>query len=326
MKPARYVILNPSGNLTALVTEWGGAEDEAELTARLMQESEQVAYLDPPSLPGALARIRLMGGEFCGNAAMAAAGWLVRDRLRDGEEMTVPIEVSGAQGVLFCRILEKRDGFEGTVEMPRVKRVRPAEIGGIPVTEVQMEGITHLIREGSEPLEKEKAEAILKAFAEETAEEAAGLLDRNPETGRMRPLVYVRGSGTLVIITGRSVGIDIIRDDITFFRTNDGIIPAGTVKGDFPCSHINQQDGPAVIAEIAVIQVGCVIQSSRAGLIAGNEDRVAVRRYLFHLIIKVRFFFIRQKIFPIFNIDIVPGFLLGGLYGAGMKELDQKRR
>ena len=198
MKPFRYVILNPSGNLTALVTEWGGAEDETAITARLMRESEQVAYLDPPMQPGALARIRLMGGEFCGNAAMAAAGWLVRDRLLNGQEMTVPVEVSGAQGVLFCRIRGLEDGFEGTVEMPRVLGIRPAEIGGIPVTEVRMEGITHLVRENREPLEKEKAEALLKAFAEKTEAEAAGLLDRNPETGFMRPLVYVRGSGTLV--------------------------------------------------------------------------------------------------------------------------------
>ena len=196
--PVRYVILNPSGNLTALVTEWGGAEDEAEITARLMRESEQVAYLDSPTQPGALARIRLMGGEFCGNAAMAAAGWLVREQLRPGREMTVPIEVSGARGVLFCRVRGLENGFEGTVEMPRVTEIRPAEIAGIPVTEVRMEGIVHLIREGREPLAKEKAEALLKAFAEKGQEEAAGLLDRNPETGRMRPLVYVRSSGTLV--------------------------------------------------------------------------------------------------------------------------------
>ena len=198
MKPFRYVILNPSGNLTALVTEWGGAEDETEITAYLMRESEQVAYLDPPSQPGALARIRLMGGEFCGNAAMAAAGWLVRDRLRNGEKMTVPVEVSGAQGVLFCRICGLEEGFEGTVEMPRVLGIRSCKIDGISLTEVRMEGITHLIRENREPLEKGKAEALLKAFAEKTEEEAAGLLDRNPETGFMRPLVYVCGSGTLV--------------------------------------------------------------------------------------------------------------------------------
>ena len=198
MKPARYVILNPTGNLTALVTAWGGTEDEGEITARLMRESEQVAYLEPPSEPGALARIRLMGGEFCGNAAMAAAGWLIRDRLHARQEMTVPIEVSGARGVLFCRIRGLESGFEGTVEMPEVLEIRRVEIDGIPMTEVRMEGITHLIREGRDPLEKEKAEALLTAFAEESGAKAAGLMDRNPETGFMRPLVYVRASNTLV--------------------------------------------------------------------------------------------------------------------------------
>ena len=198
MKPVRYVLLNPTGNLTALVTSRDEGADEAEITARLMRESEQVAYLEPPAEPGALARIRLMGGEFCGNAAMASAGWLIRDRLRAGLEMTVPIEVSGAQGVLFCRIRGLEEGFEGTVEMPRVLSVCPAEIGGISLTRVRMEGITHLIREAREPLEPRRAEALLTGFAEESGAEAAGLMDRNPETGFMKPLVYVRGSHTLV--------------------------------------------------------------------------------------------------------------------------------
>lgn len=198
MKLVRYVILNPSGNLTALVTGWGGAEDEKEITRRLLRESEQVAYLEPPSEPGALARIRLMGGEFCGNAAMAAAGWLVRDCLQNGKEMTVPIEVSGAKGVLFCRIRGLEDGFEGTVEMPAILEICPREIEGIPMTEVRMEGIVHLVRENTEPIEKEAAETLLKEFAMGSGEEAAGLLDRNPETGFMRPLVFVRGSGSMV--------------------------------------------------------------------------------------------------------------------------------
>ncbi len=198
MKPVRYVILNPTGNLTALVTGWDGAAEEPEITARLMQESEQVAYLDPPSEPGALARIRLMGGEFCGNAAMAAACWLVRDRLENGQEMTVPLEVSGAQGVLFCRVRGTEEGFEGTVDMPEVLEIHRTEEAGIPLTEVRMAGITHLIREDSIPLEKEKAETLLKAFLAQGQEDAAGLLDLDPETGFMRPLVAVRGSGTLV--------------------------------------------------------------------------------------------------------------------------------
>ena len=242
MKPVRYVILNPTGNLTALVTEWGGKEDEAEITARLMQESEQVAYLEPPAEPGALARIRLMGGEFCGNAAMAAAGWLVRDCLRNGQEMTVPVEVSGAKGVLFCRIRGTENGFEGTVDMPRVLGIRPAVLSGIPVTEVRMEGIVHLIRESSEPLEKEKAEAMLKRFAEEAKEEAAGLLDRNPDTGELRPLVYVSGSGTLVWESACGSGSAAV-GALEAWRKGNGTVaaqviqPGGMIRAEATASH-----------------------------------------------------------------------------------------
>ena len=198
MKPARYVLLDPSGNLTALVTEWGGREDEEEITRRLMRLSEQVAYLEPASLPGAVARIRLMGGEFCGNAAMAAAGWLVRDRIRPGVEMTVPLEVSGAEDIVFCRIRGTEDGAEGTVEMPPVLEIFRTDKYGLPLTAVRMEGIVHFIREGGGPLDPGKAEALLREIAADVPDDAVGLLDRNPETGGMKPLVYVRESGTAV--------------------------------------------------------------------------------------------------------------------------------
>ena len=187
MKPVHYVILNPSGNLTALVTDHGGPEDEKEIVTSLMRESEHVAFLDPPREPGALARIRLMGGEFCGNAAMAAAGWLIRDSLRNGQVMTVPIEVSGAQGIVFCKIRGLETGFEGTVDMPRVLGISRQNVSGTDVTEVRMEGITHLIRESCEPIGKEEAETLLTAYAERSQDPAAGLLDRNPETGFVRP-------------------------------------------------------------------------------------------------------------------------------------------
>ena len=198
MRPAKYVLLDPSGNRTALVTEWGGAEDEAEITRRLMKVSEQVAYLEAPDLPGAVARLRLMGGEFCGNASMAAAGWLIREELKPGEERTVPLEVSGAKGIVFCRIRGTEKGFEGTVEMPGILETWRTECSGIPLEAVRMEGIVHLIRESREPMEKDAAEALMRKLAEELPDEAVGLLDRSTETGSMRPLVYVRGSGTMV--------------------------------------------------------------------------------------------------------------------------------
>ena len=238
MKPAKYVILNPTGNLTALVTEWGGAEDEPEITRRLMRVSEQVAYLEPPQQAGALARIRMMGGEFCGNAAMASAGWLVRDRIQPGTEMTVPIEMSGAGSIVFCRIRGmEENSFEGTVDMPRVLEIYNTEVRGVPLTAVRTEGILHLIREGWEPLAEETAEELLKAAAETVTDDAVGLLDRNPETGSMIPLVFVRASGTTVRETACGSGSAAIAAAEAVRRGNGRVLipvvqPGGTIRAE----------------------------------------------------------------------------------------------
>ena len=198
MTPVEYVLLDPSGNRTALVTSWGGPEEEGEITRRLLEKSEQVAYLEEASLPGAAARVRLMGGDFCGNAAMAAAGWLIRDEIREDRETAVPLEVSGAEGIVLCRVRGRAECFEGTVSLPPPLEIREMALDGEKLTLVRMQGIVHLIRESGRPLEKERAEALLRHLAETLPDDAAGLMDRNPETGMMRPLVYVRGSGSMV--------------------------------------------------------------------------------------------------------------------------------
>ena len=59
MKTCRYVVLDPTGNLTALVLDPVLPEEEAFLTNELLKVSEQVAYLEKPALPGAAAAIRL---------------------------------------------------------------------------------------------------------------------------------------------------------------------------------------------------------------------------------------------------------------------------
>lgn len=240
---AQYVLLDPTGNVTALVTEWGGGREERKITQALMRESEQVAYLEAPGSPGAVARVRLMGGEFCGNATMAAAGWLVRDQLRPGREMTVPLEVSGAKGVLFCRVrglqmhpeCPEIETFEGTVDMPGVKAIWEEKDLDEPLTAVRMEGILHLIREHRTPLEKERAEALLKKFAFWAQDDAVGLMDWNPETGVMTPLVFVRGSGTTVWETACGSGSAAI-GAMTAWRKGTGRAeiqvkqPGGTIR------------------------------------------------------------------------------------------------
>lgn len=197
MKACRCVILDPTGNLTALVLDPVAPDAEACLTGKLLKESEQVAYLEPPSLPGAEAAIRLMGGEFCGNASMAAAAWLLREHLAEGEERTMLLQVSGAEKPVPCRVRKTESGYQGTVLMPPVLDVCDIRLLDRPFTAVRMEGILHLIFEGA-PMEKREAENLLARLSLLLPDEAIGLLQWNRNAGWLDPLVFVRGSGSMV--------------------------------------------------------------------------------------------------------------------------------
>ncbi len=197
MKAYRYVTLDPTGNLTCLVLDPAEPGDETTLVRELLKQCEQVAFLEPPNRPEAAAGIRLMGGEFCGNAAMAAAVWLIRDEMEEGAEKTLLLEVSGAADPVFCTIRKTADGFEGTVCMPGIPEIDTEMLCGIPFSVVRMEGIVHLICE-SRTFEPEEAEQLLLRLAEQLPDEAVGLIQWNRTEWYMRPLVYVRGSGSLV--------------------------------------------------------------------------------------------------------------------------------
>ena len=132
------VRLDPTGNLTCLVTRKERDADEAAITRTLMGECEQVAYLELPTTAEARARIRLMGGEFCGNAAMAGACYLAgRDGILPGEEQTVPLEVSGAAGVLRCKVRRTESGYEGPVPMPGIESLTMVREGSFVLTAVR---------------------------------------------------------------------------------------------------------------------------------------------------------------------------------------------
>ena len=110
MREIRYVILDPTGNLTALVLDPVSGEERTRITAALMDRCEQVGYLCSPEKPGVRARLQMMGGEFCGNASMAAAVYLAAgDGLQEDRETEIILEVSGADTPVACRA---RTGME----------------------------------------------------------------------------------------------------------------------------------------------------------------------------------------------------------------------
>ena len=194
----QFITLDPTGNVTCLVLSSVAAADRPRITAGLMDRCEQVGYLCPAGKPGARARLEMMGGEFCGNATMALGAYLAReDGLRDGEEAFFSLEVSGVEETVPCRIRREGDAWRGTVDMPLPTGMEETDLADRRALSVTLPGMTHLILpEGH--LEKKEAEALLGKAALRFSAPALGLLQWDEARAYMTPLVYVRGSETMV--------------------------------------------------------------------------------------------------------------------------------
>ena len=196
MRP-EYVMADPTGNITALVTSPVPAEKQAETALRIMRElerdCEQVGFVSGT-------RMRMMGGEFCGNATMSF-GCLIarREGLGIGETKQMLLDVSGADGAVRCSVTRLSDAeFSGTVAMPLPLSVEKREDG----TLVRFEGIAHLITDEAPD------EAKLLKFAREIGEDAAGRIQtiRNGNEWSITPLVYVKATDSAVYEHGCGSG------------------------------------------------------------------------------------------------------------------------
>lgn len=254
MKNVRYVTLDPTGNLTCLVLDPVEPADETAVTRRLLEECEQAAYLVPPQRPEAVAGIRLMGGEFCGNAAMAAAAWLMRNEIAPGEEKTLLLEVSGAADPVRCTVRKTAEGFEGTVEMPGVPEIGAETLRGIPLTVVRMEGIVHLVCEGR-TFEPAAAESLLREIAGQLPDEAAGLLQWDREKQYLLPLVYVRGSGSLVWEHGCGSGSAAI-GALEALRGGEKTVPVKQPGGTIRVSAVCEGGAVTAVSITGTVRIG----------------------------------------------------------------------
>ena len=187
-----FLKFNPTENMTLLVTDPVPRELQGPLAARLMENrsigAEQVGYLEKASLPGARARLQMMGGEFCGNASMCMAVFLTRDELPPEGEKAVEIEVSGA-GRVKCALRREGPDFRCRVEMPLPREIR--RVGDL--TLVRLPGIAHFVSQ----YPVDQPEETLRSLARGLEEDAVGLMQYLPEKG-LTPLVYVKDTDTMV--------------------------------------------------------------------------------------------------------------------------------
>lgn len=192
-----YAKFDPTGNITVLVLDPVPQELQAETARTIMREyepdCEQVGFMTGNGM-------RMMGGEFCGNATMSA-GCLIaaQNGLKPGESVRYLLEVSGADEAVPCGITAVTDTeFTGTVAMPLPECVTETPLG----TLVRFPGIAHL-------LTSEKAEeGRLRALARQWDIDAAGMVETHfeGEFAEITPLVYVRSTDTAVFEHGCGSG------------------------------------------------------------------------------------------------------------------------
>lgn len=204
----QYSILDPTGNVTALVESEVELSRQPETAAEIMRlhpTVEQVGFLRGAGEDG-LPELRMAGGEFCGNASMCAAGLLA---LRKGCADTQRLRVSGAARPVEVR-LQATDGgsFRAEIIMPPAMEILEKDFrfedmhAMLPL--VRMEGISHLVIENTSPFfallrDRETAERAVRAFCAVLGADGLGLLFLEGEgmERRMTPLVFVPGSGTV---------------------------------------------------------------------------------------------------------------------------------
>jgi diaminopimelate epimerase len=184
-----YSILDPTGNITALVDSGVEPGRQPALAAALMRrhpEVEQVGFLTrlPPDTEGIAGELRMAGGEFCGNASLCAAALC----FPEGEQgpRTLFLRVSGANDPVELRLRRTGpDCFDAAVCMPPALEIGEAAFsfedlcGTLPL--VRMQGISHLIVSKDSaffPLRDERAaaERAVREFCTALGAECLGLL------------------------------------------------------------------------------------------------------------------------------------------------------
>ncbi len=221
----RYSILDPTGNITALVESRVETERQPSVAAELMRrhpEVEQVGFVvfsDSLSDPVQV-ELRMAGGEFCGNATMSAAAlFFLRRGEKPGEEgrdagteespVRIRLLVSGAAQPVEVRLWrEEEKCFRAGVRMPKILEVQEQEFvfgdssGKLPC--VRMEGISHIVIEEDSVFfrlleRRSAAEQAVQAWCSVLSAEGLGLmfLEKGEAGYRLTPLVWIPGSRTL---------------------------------------------------------------------------------------------------------------------------------
>lgn len=202
-----FIKISPTQNVTILVTDAVARERQPEVAARLLAYDgvggEQAGFLEPAAMPGARARLQMMGGEFCGNASMSVGAYFAWiDGLEDGACADYCLEVSGAEKPVDCRIQRIGGVYRGTVRMPLPEGFGAVDLqtdaGTRTFSIVHLPGISHVIVPVETGIGREEIERRIRQWNGKVGAEALGALRWDGARGTMEPIVYVPSTDTAV--------------------------------------------------------------------------------------------------------------------------------
>ena len=187
-------VLDPAGNVTAIVCSDVPAAERARVAAQILRLPElgieQVAFLTAPRSGGEI-RLEMMGGEFCGNA-LRCAGFYQALRTGAQGKSCVFAEISGADGVQPV-MADTAEGTASTV-MPLPLSVQPAGWADVQAARVTFAGITHFVIDCAQPDET----LVQRAIAAAPGASAVGAIFLDRAHGSIKPVVFVRETASCV--------------------------------------------------------------------------------------------------------------------------------
>ncbi|WP_440112331.1 diaminopimelate epimerase [Paenibacillus sp. QZ-Y1] len=204
-----FVKFNPTQNMTVLVKTSHPAEEYRHIASRIMSYdnvyAEQVGFIEPSFQSGAAAHLRMAGGEFCGNACMALAAYIVSEQDIEHPDFTeLLLEVSGTEHLIACQVKKQLNEYYCQVTMPIPKQIeqRTIKYEGIDLDMVivRYQEFIHIIMEVDEfnDVIKKRAQALARLLGLTLGDKLIGILLFIPELEELAPLIYIPGLDSLI--------------------------------------------------------------------------------------------------------------------------------
>ncbi|HCC37380.1 MAG TPA: hypothetical protein DEQ14_07055 [Treponema sp.] len=200
----KIVRADPAGNITVFVmSPLPDSDSGAALVNALLNDpalgAQQVGFVTPPEKEGALWKLNMMGGEFCGNAARSFGLLVARETGLFGR-VSLMIETSGVRQPL--RIDVDTVASSAEVEIPAPRAETNVEFEGRVFPLYLFEGISHVIA-----VDTVAEERLVRGLMEQAAQtvrepenslDAFGVMFYDTRKNFLCPAVCVKSTGTLV--------------------------------------------------------------------------------------------------------------------------------